>query len=215
MAVSLYHIIECPNCHAIHQKEVIIGGFPSYGWSDLLVVGRNDTPLENLKISQCTHCSHFFWMRSEHTLGNLEHLSPLEWHEAPLASTTFSFETWKQLVEMQLFENETEEIYVRLCAWQHYNHFFRYTPDFEPESILVAFNEANMLRLYQILPNTPPENWALKAEIQRHLESWEVCMQICRKMEKKLESNHYLRVFFRKIRKAAQAQYSKVFQFFT
>jgi len=215
MALSLCHIVCCPSCNTIHQKDVVIGGFPSYGWSDLLVVGRNDTPLENLKISQCPHCSHFFWVHPEHTLGTLDYNSPLEWHEAPLAASVFPFETWKHLVETAFFENEGEEIYVRLSAWQHYNHFFRYTPEFQPENTLIAFNEVNITRLYQILPSTPPENWVLKAEIQRHLGNGEACSQICRKMEKKLASNHYLRVFFRKIRKAAQAHHSKVFSFFS
>jgi hypothetical protein len=193
---------------------MVIGGFPSYEWSDLLVTSRG-VPLENLKISQCPHCSHFFWVQPEHTLGILENNSPLEWQEAPQAKEIFDFETWKHILDIQLFDNEEQEYYVRLHTWQTYNHFFRYNIHDKPDDASIAFNQQNISRLYQIIPSKSEENWLLKAEIQRHLGNWEECIQICRKTEKKLQNGHYLRVAFRKMRKLAQEQHSKVFPIFS
>jgi uncharacterized protein YbaR (Trm112 family) len=229
MAISTLHIIACPNCHKIHQKHVIIGGFPSYTWSDLLVVGRGGNPYGNLKINACPHCNHFFWVHSEYTLGVLKYDSPLEWKEAPEADEQFDFNFWKHLVEIQFFENEEEECYVRLHTWQTYNHFFRNEQgisgafygffhndsNYQPNDTLIEFNKQNISRLYQILPSKSEENWLLKAEIQRHLENWEECVKICRKAEKNLKDGHYLRVAFRKMRKLAQEQHSKVVQIFS
>ena len=214
MALSTFHIVACPNCHQIHQKHVVIGGFPSYEWSDLWITSRG-SPYGNLKINTCPHCKHIFWVQPEHTLGVLGNDSPLEWQEAPEADEFFDFSVWKHLVEIQLFENEEQECYIRLQAWQNYNHFFRDNIDYKPDDAFITFNQQNISCLYKILPSQPEENLFLKAEIQRHLENWEECLKICKKLEKQLKNGHYLRVAIRKIRKLAREQHSQVVPIFS
>lgn len=209
-----HHIIQCPQCQGLQKKIEVISGntFGSSLWSDGILIAQMypDVP----KLSKCMHCQYLFWVRETHNLGEWLGDCPPAWSEAPMGSLYLVLEDWQASIEGKCYQNQEEEIYLRLQYWHTYNDFFRGKNKDNTEDILLnkPINEQNLMTLQQILqPNTWEEKLQ-QAEIARHLAQFEACIQYCKALEKDLPKGHYLHTISRKIRKKAQQQDTSIFE---
>ena len=189
----------CPYCDQINLllKPVSGNTFGAQAYTDGCVIG----PMHDSgsALMTCTRCGRHQWREDLPTLKSMSeqeyrsfrdrtpksYLSHItDQYEEDNGADEFIFFNGPQMffthhyenaLHEELWKNEAQEKYIRIRAWWHFNNSYREKTT--KEFILTPQQEANLLKLLQLLNTDIPEPSIMKAEVFRELGQFDECLK--------------------------------------
>lgn len=188
-------IYECPDCSAqIKNKSLISGNtFNATVYSD----GFLEAPMlpQYPDLTRCEECGHYLWLSrlKEITEISIFELDLPEWNTVPWARL-LTLDEYKQVLELGIIENVSDEKFVRMRIWWCYNDRIRYQDklvqidkDIIEGKLFKDIPEKeywaeNLGKLMPLLDSKRPEEQVLIAEIYRNQGRFDIANHLLKEI---------------------------------
>ena len=191
-----HYIVSCPYCEALAKRMEILSGntIGAKLWSDGIFVAMMLPDLP--EIGFCQSCENYFWVKDALELGEWLGGCPDEWNTAPYLNYHLYFEDCVTCLEKKLYRNKEEELYLRIKLWHCFNGFYRNKKGKTIKKTMREINYENLIILEKMLDLDKIENLLMKAEINRELGNFDICIQVidsCNKPKEFLNSANQIK----------------------
>lgn len=131
---------------------------------------------ENSRLLICPGCNRLFWEDEVPTIPLSENRDLYISELRSLARAEFIYgHHYEDALRQELWKTEAQEKHIRIRAWWSFNNAYR---EQATEDIsLSPEQEANLLRLLQLLDANDPSESLMKAEIFRELGRFDECLK--------------------------------------
>lgn len=203
---------QCPKCPNLLYRGSLMSGntFGSTLYSD----GYRNSPMliEFPDLVKCSKCNTIFWIEKAKELGTYEwgqQAGIIDEHWENAQRVRFlSIEEYFSAIEMQVFNNKEEEIFIRGKIWWGYNDRIRNGEKLHNSDIDKVLWADNINRLMNLLDENNIEQKITIAELNRSLGQFAECMSIINSID--IPEINWLK---ERVEKECNEKNQKVFQF--
>jgi hypothetical protein len=179
-------IKQCPYCDGKSPLLECVSSntFGAQAYTDGCIVG----PMHDFgsALMTCQRCGRHQWLEdvptlksmSEREYGSLLHGNPESYrnrHPELGSPQPFFTDHYEDALHQELWKTEAQEKYIRIRAWWSFNNTYREKTTTEIN--LTPEQEANLLKLLQLLNKDNPETSIMKAEVFRELGQFDECLK--------------------------------------
>ena len=170
-------IKQCPNCDCEFTVWAVAScnTFGAKFYTD----GFVDGPMydEGSALLTCPECNRYFWREdvpTRESMRDSQFFSDSERRSLPNAGQVH-LRHYEDMLHQALWKTKTQEKYIRIRAWWSINSAYRghatQEIDLSPEQ------EANLLKLLQLLDTNDSDELIMKAEVLRELGQFDECLK--------------------------------------